>query len=280
MKVERPVSVDVFLDEYSRDDVIAKYLNDTAGAGIAHALHHVYGPVYDDVVHRVIAQRPRGHGFRVLEYGCGGGMNLVKMLDLFRRQNAAIALGVGADFSPRMIEAAREDVLPRLPAPLRERVQFAVAANESLASDLAKDLGTPTEELEKSFDVVVGVNTFRYCHRLRKDDDCARDIYRLLAPGGFSVMIDMNRGFPLFKSRVADVVRRRKPEEAYLPTLEEYTSPFRRAGMTIQASRNFCWFPHSAGPGLVSVLRVAAPALDMTLSRFAMRSLVIAQRPA
>jgi SAM-dependent methyltransferase len=280
MKADRPVSVDVFLDEYSRDDVIAKYLNDTAGDGIAYALHHVYGPVYADVVRRLIARRPRGHRFRVLEYGCGGGMNLVKVLDLFRQQGAEIELGVGADFSPRMVEAAREDVVPRLPASLRERVQFAVAANESLARDLAKDLGMPIERLEKSFDVVVGVNTFRYCHRLQKDDECARDIHRLLASGGCSVMIDMNRNFPLFKSRVADLIRRRKPEEAYLPTLAEYTNPFRRAGMTVQTSRNFCWFPHSAGPGLVRALRVAAPVLDLTVSRFAMRSLVVAERPA
>src|SRR5688572_30607650 len=135
MSAERPVSVDIFLDEYSRDDVIAKYLNDTAGAGIAHALHHVYGPVYADVIRQLAAQRPRSHKFRVLEYGCGGGMNLVKVLDLLRQQGSEIELGIGADFSPRMVEAAQGDVVPRLPTALRDRVRFAVAANETLAQD-------------------------------------------------------------------------------------------------------------------------------------------------
>ena len=78
-------TVDVFLDEYSRDDVIAKYLNGTAGTGIAYALTHVYGRVYLDVIRELIAERPRQHKFRVLEYGCGGGMNLLKLIELCPR---------------------------------------------------------------------------------------------------------------------------------------------------------------------------------------------------
>jgi SAM-dependent methyltransferase len=280
MTFENPAPVDVFLDEYSRDEVIEKYLSRTAGAGIAHALTQVYAQVYLDVVNALIAQRPAQHQFRVLEYGCGGGMNLLKLIELFRRQHADIDTGVGADFSPRMIEAAHQESALHLPPELQKKICFAVASNETLAQDLAKGLGTGVEEIESSFDVVVGVNTFRYCHRLNKENDCARDIFRLLRPGGYSIMIDMNRRFPLFRSKLTDVVSRRPKNEYYLPSLEAYTRPFELAGFTIVDTRNFCWFPHSAGPGLVAVCRTLAPLLDLCFSRFAMRSLVVARRPA
>lgn len=280
MTLESAAPVDVFLDEYSRDDVIAKYLSETAGAGIAHALAHVYAPVYLDVVNALVAQRPKEHKFRVLEYGCGGGMNLLKVIELLRQQRADIGIGVGADFSPRMIEAARQEATLHFPPELRNKISFAVASNETLAPDLAKGLGCDVKEIESSFDVVVGVNTFRYSHRLNKDNDCARDIFRLLRPGGYSIMIDMNQRFPLFRSKLTDLVSHRPKNEYYLPSLEEYTRPFELAGFTILEKRNFCWFPHSAGPSLVAVCRTLAPALDLFLSPFAMRSLVVAKRPA
>jgi SAM-dependent methyltransferase len=274
-----PVSVEVFLDEYSRDDVIAKYLDGTAGTGIAYALTHVYGPVYLEVIRALIARRPREHRFRVLEYGCGGGMNLLKVVELIHREGAQIDEAIGADFSPRMIEAARQDGVRHLPRELAGRVRFTVASNETLARDLATGLGRRAEELEGTFDLVVGVNTFRYSHRLQKADDCARDIWRLLAPGGYSVMIDMNRRFPLFRSRLADMVRGRRSEEAYLPSLAEYANPFRGAGFIVEKARNFCWVPHSAGRGFLALCRGLAPLLDVCCPGFAMRSLVVAHKP-
>jgi SAM-dependent methyltransferase len=275
-----PVLVDVFLDEYSRDDVIVKYLSDTAGTGIAHALTHVYGPIYRKVVKALVAQRPRGQAFRVLEYGCGGGMNLVKLVDIFREERAEIDRAIGADFSPRMVEAARQDAAQRLTPQLQQKIGFAVAANETLLRDLAKDLGVGDREITGSFDVVVGVNTFRYCHRLDRQVDCARDIRSLLRPGGYSIMIDMNQQFPLFRSRLRDVFRGRSKREYYLPSLAEYTEPFTRVGFKILERRNFCWFPHSAGPVLLGLLRVLAPLLDVCVPSFAMRSLVVAQKPS
>ena len=279
MAPETPVLADVFLDEYSRDDVIAKYLSDTAGTGIAHALTHVYGPIYRKVVQAVVTQRPRGQAFRVLEYGCGGGMNLVKLVDIFREERAEIDRAIGADFSPRMVEAARHDAAQRLTPQLQQKIGFAVAANETLLRDLATDLGVADREIADSFDVVVGVNTFRYCHRLGRQRDCARDILSLLRPGGFSIMIDMNQQFPLFRSRLRDTFTARSKREAYLPSLAEYTEPFAHAGFKILERRNFCWFPHSAGPALVRLLSVLAPVLDVCVPSFAMRSLVVAQRP-
>jgi SAM-dependent methyltransferase len=271
---------DLFLDEYSRDDVIAKYVSETAGTGIAYALSHVYGPVYLDVIKALITQRPRQHKFRVLEYGCGGGMHLRKLIELLEQQHVEIDVAVGVDFSPGMIEAARQEAALHLPPHVRERTYFAVAGNETLAQDLASHLPGRLGAIEGSFDIAVGVNTFRYCHRLKKEGDCARSLFRLLRPGGYSVMIDMNRHFPLFRSRLADVFSRRPTEESYVPSLAEYACPFEAAGFTIKESRNFCWFPHSAGPGLITVLRGLSPLLDLSCSRFAMRSLVVAQRPA
>src|SRR5262249_20336546 len=107
---------DVFLDEYTRDDVIAKYISETGGTGIAYALTHVYGPVYLNVIKTVIAQRPRPHKFRILEYGCGGGMHLRKLVELLQQQGARIDVAVGADFSTPMIDAARREAAVRLPA--------------------------------------------------------------------------------------------------------------------------------------------------------------------
>ena len=51
-------------------------------------------------------------------------------------------------------------------------------------------------------------------------------------------MIDMNKGFPLFRSRFRD--RLTKDEEAYyLPSLEEYAHPFSSAGFEHPAKGKF-----------------------------------------
>lgn len=270
---------ETFLAEYSDDGMIARYISRTARPGVAYALSNVYGPVYSRIARSLIATRPRGHRFRVLEYGCGGGMNLLKIVEVLSQQGADVETAIGADFSPRMIDAARQDAAQNFPRHFREKIQFLVAHNESLAADLAQQLQTSPAALERSFDIVVGVNTFRYCHRLSKAPECARDIFRLLSPGGYSIMIDMNARFPLFRSRLSNIFRQETPD-CYLPTLGEYTRPFQQAGFRILESRNFCWVPHSATPRLVAVCRMLTPVLDRCLSSFAMRSLVIAQRPA
>jgi len=40
------LSADVYMQEYTRDDIIARYISDSAGDGIAYILHHVYAPAY------------------------------------------------------------------------------------------------------------------------------------------------------------------------------------------------------------------------------------------
>ena len=44
-------------------------------------------------------------------------------------------------------------------------------------------------------------------------------------------MIDMNDRFPMFRSRLRGSVE--SPEEAYLPSLDEYATPFKQAGFDL-----------------------------------------------
>ena len=58
----------VYLDEYTRDDIIARYISQSAGAGIAYVLTHVYGPIYRRVIQDLLSRSPRDHKFRILGY--------------------------------------------------------------------------------------------------------------------------------------------------------------------------------------------------------------------
>jgi len=273
------VNIDVYMQEYTRDDIIAKYISDTAGAGIAYILQHVYAPVYLRAIRELISARPKGHKFRLMEYGCGGGMNLLRIAELFRTEGAALDAAYGVDFSPPMIEAARKEAQDHLPEDLKSKLIYAVAGNENLASDLCRELRLSRKDLAGTFDLIVGVNTTRYAHRLERENQLSEDIFTLLRPGGQTIMIDMNKYFPLFRSRVREGFPK-KGDESYIPSLKEYTRPFKDAGFEIKTSRNFCWIPHSAKPGLLRICRTLAPVLDLCCSPFAMRSLIVGRKPA
>lgn len=268
---------DVYMEEYTRQDIIARYISRSAGVGIAYVLTHVYAPIYLHAIQSLIAASSARKSYRILEYGCGGGMNLLKVMELLQSQGMTVESAFGTDFSKPMIEAAKEEGRRHLPAELMDKVNYLVAANETLLPDLARNTEMTRTELCGTFDFIVGVNTFRYAHRLGKENDCARDIFDLLRPGGYSIMIDMNRLFPFFRSRVRDIVTRPR-NEYYLPSLKEYTRPFREVGFAIEESRNFCWIPHSANATLLAVCRTASPILDTFFRPFAMRSLVVAKK--
>jgi SAM-dependent methyltransferase len=273
------VNTDVYMQEYTRDDIIAKYISDSAGDGIAYILQHVYAPTYLRAIKALIAARPKGHKFRVMEYGCGGGMNLLRIAELLRSEGAELERGFGADFSPPMIEAARKEANDHLPAELNSKLTYVVAGNESLIPDLCRELNVSRKDLAGTFDLIVGVNTTRYAHRLDRENELARDIFELLGPSGQTIMIDMNRYFPLFRSRFRrDFVQR--GDETYIPSLKEYTRPFGQAGFEVTESRNFCWIPHSANPNLLRICKALAPVLDVFCAPFAMRSLVVGRKPA
>jgi len=265
-----------FLDEYNSQDAILKYSTDTAGHGVNYLIQHEYARIYDDAIAACL--RTSREPLRILEFGCGAGMNLIGLLARLERQGIPVREAYGTDFSGTLIDKARREAEAFLPKRDRGHVSFHVARNENLSLDLSAASGTPADRLFGSFDFVFGVNTFRYCHRLHKSKDCAGDILRLLRPGGVCVMIDMNDKFPLFRSRLKGTVE--SPEEAYLPSLDEYTTPFKQSGFEIMKSENFCWIPHSAGPALTGICRALTPVLNATVRSRAMRSLVVAKRPS
>ena len=78
---------------------------------------------------------------RMLEFGCGAGMNLLHLIAALGRDGIQIASGVGTDFSPVLIEAARREAKNHLREEDRRKATFCVAKNETLSVDLAKGLG-------------------------------------------------------------------------------------------------------------------------------------------
>jgi SAM-dependent methyltransferase len=267
-----------FLDEYSSDQAIRRYTRDTAGRGISYLLERVYGEIYLHALERVAETSGIQNGVRLLEFGCGAGMNLLHLVSLLERKGVALEHAYGTDFSPKLIEAANRETMHCLPPNRREKVQFCAARNENLLEDLAAALRFEKSSLLGSFHLILGVNTFRYCHRLKKEMECAGAIFDLLKTGGVCVMIDMNKDFPLFRSRFHDRLTKQR-ETYYLPSLDEYARPFSSVGFEILRKTNFCWIPHSAGNGMAKLFRALTPALDTIVPNRAMRSLVVAQKP-
>jgi SAM-dependent methyltransferase len=268
---------DKFLEEYVSDDAVRKYSTGTAGYGINYLLRNDYAKVYLEVVDSCLRTMPC-RPLRMLEFGCGAGMNIIELVSLLERRDVGVESAYGTDFSPRLVESARQESKVKLQPGLAEKLTFHVARNEKLMEDLAAACGKPVGDFLDTFDLIVGVNTFRYCHRLGKEQDCASDIFRLLRPGGVCVMIDMNDRFPAFRSHLKGNIE--DPAECFLPSLEQYSSPFKNAGFDLLEKGNFCWIPHSAGPALTLCCRIASPFLNFVARSRAMRSLVIARKPA
>lgn len=271
---------DAFFREYTSQDAILKYTKATAGFGISYLLDHDYKKVYLDALLHLSVPTP--HGIRMLEFGCGGGMNLLHLVSVLGRHGFRVESAIGTDFSPVLIEAANRETESYLNAGQQRLVRFYVAKNETLFEELSAAPEQQSSNLENSFHFIIGVNTIRYCHRGGKQLDCARDIFRLLAPGGVCVVIDMNDRFPAFRSALKNKLRNRKEreEECYLPSLEGYTTPFEQAGFQILRSEHFCWIPHSAGRAMTRLLRPLSPVLDTIVGSRAMRSLVVAKKPS
>jgi SAM-dependent methyltransferase len=266
-----------FVDEYGSDDAVRKYTTVTAGYGITHLLRNDYARIYLGAIHSLL-RIPAAMPLRLLEFGCGAGMNITRLMSLLGEKHIPVEQAYGTDFSPRLVEAAEREAEAYLSPQLRRKLGFLVARNEELLQDLAVGLSRSIEDLIGSFDLIIGVNTFRYCHRIHKELDCAADIYRLLRPGGVCVVIDMNDRFPAFRSRLNGVDQ--DPVECYLPSLEEYALPFKTKGFEIVKKENFCWVPHSAGRALTSCCRFVSPFLNLAVRGRAMRSLVVARKQA
>lgn len=268
---------DAHLMEYTDDKAIAKYVTNTAGKGIQYILNHVYGQLYSEITDSICRKAGANKDFRVLEYGCGAGMNLLYIFKLLVSKGVPIVAAIGTDFSKPILQAAEKERDTLIDPENRKKITFLLASNESLLNDLARGVSQNESSLQNRFDLIVGVNTFRYAVRLHKEQNCANDIASLLVPGGCSIMIDMNNRFPLFKSKLRERITKPKTQ-TLLPSLEEYTAPFRTANLEILQAKHFCWIPHSAGASLLIATRLLTPLLDFVVPSFAMRSLVVARK--
>jgi SAM-dependent methyltransferase len=267
-----------FQEEYGSDAAVRKYSTATAGFGINYLLHHDYADLYLGVVESYLQTSP-ARPLRLLEFGCGAGMNIMSLVSILEGKGVPVECAYGTDFSQTLLQTATQQAKASLPSGLAGKLSFHVGRNERLAEDLAAARGRPVEDLEGYFDLILGVNTSRYCHRLGQEKALAGDLYRLLRPGGVCINIDMNDRFPAFRSRFKKVPGQ-APIETYMPTLEEYASPFKTAGFEIIRKENFCWIPHSAGAALTLCCRMATPFLNLVARSHAMRSLVVARKPA
>ena len=268
-----------FLEEYNSEESLRRYSKETAGHGISYLLDHDYGDIYFGVIETHIPKARIQKGIRLWEFGCGAGMNLLFLVAALERRGIPVELAIGTDFSEGLIDAARRQAKTYLTPEQNQKVRFCVAKHENLLAEVTGGLGIRKEDLLNSFDLMVGVNTIRYCHRLNNENEVAATIKSLLADRGVCVIIDMNDKFPAFRSRVRD--RLAKEERAYyLPSLAEYGRPFSAAGLQVLRLENFCWIPHSAGTGLTAVMKALTPVLNTVAPNRAMRSLVIAQKNA
>ncbi len=214
------METDAFFRQYTSHDEILKYTKATAGLGISYLLDHDYKAVYLEAL-AVLPQEIRERGIRMLEFGCGGGMNLLHLISVLHQEGIKVESAIGTDFSPVMIETARREAKNYLSERDLHRLEFHVAKNETLISNLSASAGTDEAKLEKSFDFILGVNTIRYCHDAKTEMDNARDIFDLLVPGGVCVVIDMNNRFPVFRSDLKNGLRWKKEKQCYVPSLEE-----------------------------------------------------------
>src|SRR5262249_55506911 len=152
--------MDVYLQEYSADEAVARYTSRTAGAGISYLLEHDYAEVYLSAI-RDFLQIPSERPLRLLEFGCGGGMNLITLLTLLQRRGRSVKLAIGTDFSQNLLLAAQDESRNLLSPAQQEKMHFALARNEAIAADLRRALNGFAGELENSFHLILGVNTFR-----------------------------------------------------------------------------------------------------------------------
>jgi SAM-dependent methyltransferase len=267
-----------FFREYTSAAAIAKYSRATAGRGISYLLDHEYKEVYLEAL-RLLPVEVQHEGLRVLEFGCGAGMNLLHLISVLSRCGMRIASAIGTDFSPVLIETAKREAKTYLGDGEFPELEFHIARSENISSDLAASTGKPRTTFENSFQFILAVNTIRYCHAAKKEMDNAREIFNLLVPGGVCVVIDMNNRFPLFRSDLKNRFRWKKEPQCYVPSLKEYTAPFAKAGFEVLRSEHFCWVPHSAGESMTKVLIRMSPVLNTIARSRAMRSLVVSRKP-
>ena len=148
-----------YFREYTSAEAVSKYTRGTAGRGISYLLEHDYKTVYLQAL-ELLPRHIRERGIRVLEFGCGGGMNLLHLVSVLYRNEIRIEHAVGTDFSPRLIDAARREAQSSLPPDDLNRLEFCQAKNETLLTDLSVVFDRPRSELQGGFDFILASTRF------------------------------------------------------------------------------------------------------------------------
>ena len=102
-----------FFEEYVSEDAVCKYTTNTAGFGINYLLRHDYASVYLSAVNSYLRTSPQ-RPLRLLEFGCGGGMNIIALVSLLQQRGnpcgicirdrfLAASGGIGASRRPRKV---------------------------------------------------------------------------------------------------------------------------------------------------------------------------------
>ena len=76
-------------------------------------------------------------GLRILEFGCGAGMNLIHLISILKQNGNHLEKAIGADFSPALIDAAKLESHKYLLPADHAKLDFYVAKNENLINDLS-----------------------------------------------------------------------------------------------------------------------------------------------
>ncbi|QWG25099.1 class I SAM-dependent methyltransferase [Bradyrhizobium sediminis] len=180
--------------------------------------------------------RARVRGRRVLDIGCANGRHLAELAD-------SIARGVGVDFAPRFIEAAKRD--------------FASLTNLSFFVADARDI--PLEDA--SVDIAYSFATLYYIDDI---ENAYKEIARLLVPGGVAVL-ELGNANSL-ATRIA-----RNPQNAHLAqhskrVIGDHLSALSGAGLGVKSHRAFQILPMWGSiSGLLSWTR--HPLLDALMNK-------------
>jgi SAM-dependent methyltransferase len=197
------IQAETFFREYTSPAAVAKYSSATAGCGINYLLDDDYKEVYLKSL-RLLPVDVQQRGIRILEFGCGAGMNLLHLVSLLIREGINVTSAAGTDFSPVLIETAKREAKSCLPEGELRKFEFHVAKTESIMSDLSTAARIERSSLENSFHFVLGVNTIRYCHTAKTEMDSVRAIFNLLAPGGICVVYRYEQSFSFLPQRVKE----------------------------------------------------------------------------
>src|SRR5437588_5916318 len=108
MQMTSIIKNDRFLYEYTTKDAISKYSRATAGCGVNYLLDHDYKEIYLAALNLLPAGL-RQEGIRILEFGCGAGMNLLHLISALEKGPINIETAVWTDFAPGLIDAAQRE---------------------------------------------------------------------------------------------------------------------------------------------------------------------------